>query len=84
MTPQEIKERKEEKKQEKMEQRKIQKEMQKYYNKFKTRFKQYSKSELVAILWQQGMEYKKLQDITQELFEENKELKGENTNEKNS
>lgn len=75
MTPQEIKEKKAEQKQNAIEQKKIQKEMQKYYNNFKTRFKKMAKSELVAILWQQGMEYKKLQDIAQELFEENKTLK---------
>lgn len=77
MTPQELKQKKEEQKQKQIEDKKIQKELQKYYNNFKLRFKKMTKSELVAILWQQGMEYKKLQDIAQELFEENRQLKGQ-------
>ena len=57
------------------EKKKVQQEIQKHFNKFKKRMKTMSKSELVAILWEQGMEYKRLQDIAQELFEENKSLK---------
>lgn len=59
------------------EQAKMQKELQRHFNKFKKKFKIKSKSELVAIIWDQGMQYKKLQDISQELYEENKKLKGE-------
>lgn len=54
----------------------MQDELQKHFNKFKKKFKVKSKSELVAIIWEQGMQYKQLQDIAQELFEENKALKG--------
>ena len=57
------------------EKKQIQQELQKHFNRFKKSFKVKSKSELVAILWEQGMEYKRLQDITQQLFEENKNLK---------
>ena len=52
-----------------------QKEMQKQFNMFKKRFKVRSKGELIAIIWEQGMEFRKLQDIAQELYEENKTLK---------
>lgn len=62
------------------EEKKMQKEVQKHFQMFKKRFKTKPKSELVAILWQQGVEFKKLQDIAQELYEENKALK-ETTNE---
>jgi len=51
------------------------KEMQKQFNMFKKRFKVRSKGELIAIIWEQGMEFRKLQDIAQELYEENKTLK---------
>ena len=57
------------------EKRKIQKEIQKQFNMFKKRFKPKSKSELVAIIWEQGMEFKKLQNIAAELYEENIALK---------
>lgn len=57
------------------EQAKMQKELQKQFHKFKRKFKLRSKSELVAIIWEQGMEFKKLQNIAQELYEENKVLK---------
>jgi len=67
-----------EKKLEKM----AQKEMQKQFNMFKKRFKMRSKSELVAILWTQGIEFRKLQEIAQELYEENKELKAESQDQK--
>ena len=60
-----------------VDQRKMQKELQAYYNSFKKRFKIMSKSELVAILWEQGMEFKRLQDISAQLYEENKRLNGE-------
>ncbi len=53
-------------------------ELQNHFNKFKRQMKLRSKSELVAVLWEQGIRYKELQDIAQELFEENKALKGEN------
>lgn len=56
---------------------KMQKEIQRHFWKFKKRFKVKSKSELIAIIWEQGMEFKKLQDIAAELYEENKHLKGE-------
>ena len=65
------------------EQKKLQKELQKHFYQFKKRFKVKSKSELVAIIWQQGMEFKRLQDLAQELYEENKSLK-ESADEKNS
>lgn len=61
----------------KKEQKKIQQELQKHFWKFKRQFKAMSKSELIAIIWEQGMQYKKLQDIAQELYKENKSLKGE-------
>lgn len=66
--------------------KKMQDELQKHFWKFKKKFKIKSKSELVAIIWEQGMEYKKLQDIAQELYEENKALKEkhETENKKNS
>ena len=57
--------------------RMAQKEMQKQFNMFKKRFKVRSKSELIAIIWEQGMEFRRLQEISQELYEENKQLKGE-------
>ena len=57
------------------EQHQMRKELQKQYNKFKKRWKLNSKSELIAILWEQVFEFKKLQDIAQQLFEENKALK---------
>lgn len=62
-------------------QKRIQKEVQRHFNKFKRTMKVKSKSELVAIIWEQGMQFKKLQDIAQELYEENKILK-EKTDEK--
>ena len=65
------------------EQRKMQQEMQKHFWKFKRKFKTKSKGELIAIIWEQGMEFKKLQDIAAELYEENRALK-EAGNEKNS
>lgn len=55
----------------------MQKDLQRHFNGFKKRFKIKSKSELVAIIWEQGLEFKKLQDIAQELYEENKKLKGD-------
>ena len=56
-----------------------QKEMQKQFNMFKKRFKMRSKSELIAIIWEQGMEFKRLQEMSQQLFEENKEFKKSQT-----
>lgn len=65
------------------EKKKIQKEMQKHYNHFKNRFKTKTKSELTAIIWEQGLEFKKLQDIAKELYEENKLLKKEDSSDEN-
>jgi flagellar biosynthesis regulator FlbT len=53
----------------------FQRELQRQFNMFKKRFKVLSKSELVATIWEQGLEFRKLQDITQELYAENKALK---------
>jgi len=64
--------------------RAAQKEIQKHFNKFKTKFKVKPKSELVAIIWEQGMEFKKLQDIAQELYEENKTLKEDQNDQENA
>lgn len=64
--------------------KKAQQELQRHFNKFKKKFKTYAKSELVAIIWEQGMEFKKLQDIAQELYEENKALKGTKNDQENS
>lgn len=52
-----------------------QKDMQKHYNHFKNKFKVFSKSELTAMLWEQGLQFKELQEIAKELYEENKKLK---------
>ena len=57
------------------EQKKIQLELQKYYNNLKKKLKTRSKSELIAMLWEQGLEYRKLQDMCREMYEELKELK---------
>jgi predicted RNA-binding protein with PUA domain len=64
--------------------KKLQAEIQKQFNMFKKRFKVKSKSELVAIIWEQGIEFRKLQDIAQELYEENRALKGEKNEESSS
>ena len=66
------------------EQKKMQAELQKHFWNFKKRFKVKAKSELVAIIWEQGMQYKKLQDIAQELYEENRALKGVTNDQENS
>jgi hypothetical protein len=66
-------------------QRKNEQEVQKHFNKFKKKFKVKSKSELVAIIWNQGVQYKELQEIAQELYEELKLLKNEqNKNQESS
>lgn len=71
------------------EKQQAQKELQKHFNAFKKRFKTKSKSELVAIIWEQGMQHKQLQDIAQELHKELQTLKAvqpskEPSNEENS
>ncbi len=55
---------------------KFQKELQKQFNMFKKRMKVCSKSELVAMLWEQGFEFRKLQETAQELYEHNQKLLG--------
>ena len=55
----------------------MQQELQRQFNKVKKTLKVRSKSELVAMIWEQGMEFKQLQAIAQELYEENKQLKQE-------
>ncbi len=69
------KESKEKAKQEQKIKAMTQKEMQQQFNMFKKRFKVRSKGELIAIIWEQGMEFKRLQDMAKELYEENKALK---------
>lgn len=53
----------------------MQKELQRHFNLFKKRFKVKSKSELVAILWEQGLQFKQLQDAAKELWDENQQIK---------
>lgn len=59
------------------------KEIQKHFNMFKKRFKTHSKSELISLLWNQGVDFKELQDIARELYEENKALKEASSAEEN-
>lgn len=57
------------------EKKKMRLELQRQFNHVKKKLKVRSKSELIAMLWEQGMEYKRLQNIAQELYEENKAYK---------
>lgn len=52
-----------------------QKEMQRQFNMFKKLYKVKPKSELVAIIWEQGLAYHDLQQIAKELHQELLELK---------
>lgn len=56
-----------------------QKIIQEHYNKLKKRLKTMSKSELITIIWKQGLDVKELQHISKILIEENKVLKGESS-----
>lgn len=49
-------------------------EIQKHFNNFKKRLKPKSKSELIAILWQMGIEQQELKQYCKELISENKRL----------
>lgn len=56
-------------------QQEIQAEIKKQFGKIKAKLKHHSKSELIKMLWNQGVEFKHLQQVGQELYEENKILK---------
>lgn len=57
------------------EKRKLKKDLDHHYNLFKKRLKLRSKNELVGMLWEQILQFKELQEIAKELYEENKQLK---------
>lgn len=45
----------------------VHEQLQAHFNKFKKRMKAYSKSELIAFLWEQGIQYRQLQELAQQL-----------------
>ena len=55
-------------------------EAQEHFRIFKQRFKSYSKSELVALLWDQGIRFHEMQHLAKQLHKKNLSLK-ELTNE---
>lgn len=57
--------------------KKLKDELQKQFYKVKKKLKIRSKSELIAMIWEQGIAYKQLQDIAQEMHKELQSLKGE-------
>lgn len=59
------------------EQRIMQQKVQEHFARFKKKFKHKSKSELIALLWDQAVNLKSLQDIAKELYKENLALKNE-------
>ena len=63
------------------EQKRISEELQNHFRNFKKRLKTYSKSELIAMLWEQGVRYRQLQQIAQDMDAELKKLNSGELNE---
>jgi fumarate hydratase class II len=53
----------------------IQQEIERHFRRIKSTLKHNSKSSLIKMLWNQGVEYRNMQQVAQELYEENVSLK---------
>jgi len=53
----------------------IQQEIDRHFRRIKATLKHNSKSSLIKMLWNQGVEYRNMQQVAQELYEENVALK---------